>query len=206
MRIAIVKFNVYVVKFRISGTNSQEKVHFFIKNNTCLKIVACATKWYFCTVKLDLPPFVQGAMAPKVGKTAKFIGMMIKTHLAKLGVPITKEQFIVLLCLEEGSKSQSFLAVLTERDKGSLTRLIQSLEKKSYLKRKVSQEDHRVNEVELTTKGNQVLEETKPIMKNLFAVLQNGIEEEEMEIATRVLEKIQTNATDEIERIEQTKK
>ncbi len=153
-------------------------------------------------VNSDLPPFVEGAMAPRVAKTTKFISMMIKSHLAAHDVPLTKEQFIVLLCLEEGAKNQSFLAILTERNKGSLTRLIQSIEKKGYIERNVSSADNRVNEVELTSEGKMVLEETKPIMKNLFAVLQQGVEEEEMQIATRVLEKIQINATHEIERLE----
>jgi len=145
-------------------------------------------------------------MAPKVGRTAKFVSMMIKSHFAMHKIKLTKEQFIVLLCLEAGRKSQSFLAIITERDKGSLTRLIQSLEKKSYVKRAISDKDSRVNEVELTSQGSLILEETKPVMKKLFSKVQQGISESEMELATQVLEKMQQNAINEIQKIEETKK
>lgn len=161
---------------------------------------------YFCIVKSEFPKFVQGAMAPRVTKTAKFISMMVKANFTAHKVPLTKEQFIVLLCLEEESKSQSFLAIITERDKGSLTRLIQSLEKKEYIKRKVCAEDNRVNQVELTSKGRLVLEDTKPLMRKMLDAIQVGISKEEMEIATRVLEKMQDNAQKEMDRIEVTKK
>ena len=154
----------------------------------------------------ETPTFVSDYLVPKVGKTAKMVSMMVKSHFIGNNIPLTKEQFIVLLCLEEGFKSQSFLAMVTERDKGSLTRLIQSLEKKSYVKRTISAEDSRVNEVELTSIGKVILEETKPVMKKLFSIVQQGITESEMELATQVLEKMQRNVMNVIEKIEEAKK
>ncbi len=154
----------------------------------------------------ETPTFVSDYLVPKVGKTAKMVSMMVKSHFIGNNIPLTKEQFIVLLCLEEGFKSQSFLAMVTERDKGSLTRLIQSLEKKSYVKRTISAEDSRVNEVELTSIGKVILEETKPVMKKLFSIVQQGITESEMELATQVLEKMQRNVMNIIEKIEEAKK
>ena len=150
----------------------------------------------------DFPTFVQGVLTPKIGKTAKLVNIMMKTHFAVKGIPLTKEQFVVLLCLEEEAKTQSFLTLITERDKGSLTRLIQSLEKKEYVKRRVSEEDNRVNEVELTPKGSEILESTKPMMKNLFMLLQEGIDEKEIQVVIRVMQKIQANAMNEIERLD----
>ncbi|MFB1023045.1 MAG: MarR family transcriptional regulator [Vicingaceae bacterium] len=154
----------------------------------------------------ETPTFVSDYLVPKVGKTAKMVSMMVKSHFIGNNIPLTKEQFIVLLCLEEGFKSQSFLAMVTERDKGSLTRLIQSLEKKSYVKRTISAEDSRVNEVELTSIGKVILEETKPVMKKLFSIVQQGITESEIELATQVLEKMQRNVMNIIEKIEEAKK
>ena len=143
---------------------------------------------------------------PKVGKTAKMVSMMVKSYFVGNNIPLTKEQFIVLLCSEEGCKNQSFLAMVTERDKVSLTRLIQSLEKKKYVKRAISAEDSRVNEVELTCEGKVILEETKPVMKKLFSMVQQGITEEEMELVTQVLQKMQLNVMNVIEKIEEAKK
>tara|TARA_B110000503_G_C7153463_1_gene416228 strand:+ start:1892 stop:2365 length:474 start_codon:yes stop_codon:yes gene_type:complete len=156
-------------------------------------------------VKSDFPTFVKGVLTPKIGKTAKLINIMMQTHFNVKGIPLTKEQFVVLLCLEGEVKTQSFLTLITERDKGSLTRLIQSLERKKYVIRRVSEEDNRVNEVELTPKGSEILESTKPMMKNLFTLLQEGIDKNEIEVVSRVMEKMQCNAMKEIERIEEVK-
>lgn len=96
--------------------------------------------------------------------------------------------------------------MVTERGKGSLTRLIQSLEKKKYVKRAISAEDSRVNEVELTYEGKVILEETKPVMKKLFSMVQQGITEKEVELVTQVLQKMQLNVKNVIEKIEEAKK
>lgn len=156
-------------------------------------------------MKNDFPKFVKGAMVPRLGKTTKFINMMIKGHFLANNIPLTKEQFIVLLCLEERPKPQSSLANITERDKGSLTRLVQSLEKKKYVKRKVCSEDNRVNHVEMTAKGKVILNKTKPVISELFDRIQVNIDEKEKEIAMRVIEQIQNNALKEIETLEHIK-
>lgn len=145
-------------------------------------------------------------MIPKIGKTTKFIHMMIQGHFTIRDISLTREQFIVLLCLEDEMKPQSFLTVLTERDKGSLTRLVQSLEKKKYIKREVSQEDSRVNEVEITEEGKRVLNQTKPLMSELLQRLEIGIDEQEKQVALKVIQQIQDNAMLELEKLEHTKK
>ena len=145
-------------------------------------------------------------MIPQLGKTTKFINMMVKAHFVANDIPLTKEQFIVLLCLEEEPQPQSFLATITERDKGSLTRLVQSLEKKRYVIRKACKADSRVIQVEVSPKGRAILEQTKPIIKSLFARLQLGVDEKEKVVAMKVIEQIQENASKEIEKIEHIKK
>jgi DNA-binding MarR family transcriptional regulator len=169
-------------------------------------MVAPATNSYFCSVKNEIPLFVRGEMAPRIGRSAKLITLLIKAQFTANGISLTKEQFVLLMHVEEGPKPQSSLAMITERDKGSLTRLVQSLEKKNYVTRKMCEADGRVNHVKITKKGIDVLNQTKPIVSELFVQLKSGIEEEEKEIALKVLEKILDNATKELEKIENTKK
>lgn len=141
-------------------------------------------------------------IVPKVGKTAKYISAFIRAKLEQQGLGLSKEQFIVLHHLEEEDKAQSMLAMITERDKGSLTRLVQSLEKKELVKRKVCPNDSRVNRVSITEKGRAILEQTKPIFKEVFNVLEAGISEEEKAIVDRVLQKLRENANHEMEKLE----
>lgn len=169
------------------------------------KLVAPTTNFYFRQVKFQFPSFLQEAIAPKVGRTAKVIHMMMKATLLQKNIDLTKEQFFVLLCLEQEARPQSFLAMITERDKGSLTRLVQSLEKKEYVQRSVSESDGRVNYVELTPQGQKVLNNTKPLMTKMVMQLQDGIDEHEKSIALKVLQQVQGNALSELERIENIK-
>lgn len=144
----------------------------------------------------------EGKIVPKVGKAAKYISAFIRAKLEQQGLSLSKEQFIVLHHLEEEDKAQSMLAMITERDKSSLTRLVQSLEKKGLVKRKVCPNDSRVNRVSITEKGRAILEQTKPIFKEVFKVLEAGISEEEKAIVDRVLQKLRENANHEMEKLE----
>jgi DNA-binding MarR family transcriptional regulator len=156
-------------------------------------------------VNFKFPKFLDGAIGPVVGKTGKIIHMMMQANFTANNIPLTKEQFIVLICLEEAPRPQSFLALITERDKGSLTRLVQGLEKKEYVVRTVSETDARINQVAVTEKGREIIQQTKPLMKGLVNSLQAGIDLEELAIATKVLEQVQANAIQKIEELEQHK-
>ena len=157
---------------------------------------------YFRAVENLTPSFIEHAIAPHVGKTSKFISMLVKNLFAKHNIPLSKEQFIVLICVEQGAKPQSSLVNITERNKGSLTRLVQSLEKKRYVKRKDCCEDNRVNWVEITEEGRTILKKTKPLMQEVFSLLQTGIEEEEKRTALKVIQRMQQNAIEEIEKLD----
>ncbi len=161
--------------------------------------------YIFAPMNFKFPTFLEGAMAPKVGKTAKCIRMMMRALFTAHQIPLTKEQFIVLICLQEEPQPQSALALITERDKGSLTRLVQSLEKKNYVKRTVSNTDARVNQVALTKHGKEIIKQTKPLMLKFVQSLQQGIDPAEMEIASKVLTQIQNNALDQLNKLEQHK-
>jgi DNA-binding MarR family transcriptional regulator len=153
-------------------------------------------------MKNELPSFVQNLVAPNVGRTAKYINSLIKSRFEENEIPLSKEQYIVLLRVENEPKPQKFLANVTERDKGSLTRLVQSLEKKQLVKRKICQEDSRVNKVEITKRGTAVLNQVKPLMISIYESLHGGINAQEKEITLKVLSIIQENAMKEIKEIE----
>lgn len=167
-----------------------------------MNLVAYATKLYFRAVNLEFPSFSKGQLIPNIGKTTKLSSFLVKALFSLHQIDLSKEQFILLLCLEQGSKRQSSLADITERDKGSLTRLVQSLEKKGFIKRRVCGRDSRVNYVEIDRKGREILEKAKPIMLELFQSLQNGIDPEHHKITIQVLETIQNNAIQEFEKID----
>lgn len=133
-------------------------------------------------------------LIPTLGKTMKHVDYLIQSKLNEAGLSLTKKQCILMNLISEGPKPQHSLALITGRDKGSLTRLIQSLERKQYVKRFVSTKDKRVNLVQLTKKGEQALGEASPVLHSVFKSLQKGITKNEQEVVSGILHRIMGNA------------
>ncbi|NNC84156.1 MAG: MarR family transcriptional regulator [Flavobacteriales bacterium] len=134
-----------------------------------------------------------------MGKTMKHIDMLMCGRLAESGIALTVKQVIVLHKLERGCTHQSELAILTGRDKGSLTRLIQSLERKGFVERTASTEDKRVNIVLLTPSGRQMLDRARPILDQTFEAVLDGISEDDRLVTRQVLQQILQNTLDILE-------
>ena len=70
---------------------------------------------------------------------------------------LTREQWSILAVLwKNDGCSQQALAEATYRDKPSITRLIDNLEKEGYVERKADKNDRRLNLIFLTQKGRDI--------------------------------------------------
>ena len=134
-------------------------------------------------------------LAPWIGRTCKIINMYISDVLKHNNIQVTKEQWIVLKILHEDNDGiiQNDLAFITDRNKASLTRLINVMEKNNLVKRIPSKEDSRKNLIYITNNGKQLFLKVKPLMLSSIETLQNGITEDEKSIFINVMTKIQTN-------------
>lgn len=142
-------------------------------------------------LKIDFP---ENFLMPWLGKTSKMLRMFLKFNFAQHGFDLTHEQFVLIAHLyhEDGIK-QKDLAFITERNKGSLARLVSTAEKKNLVARIPSTEDKRVNKIYLTKQGRDVFEKLKPVLDSCEAQVKKGLTEKEIEIMISVLEKIQNN-------------
>ena len=135
---------------------------------------------------------LNSTVLPWIGKTAKLMSMAIRDKFTEQGFDLTKEQFIVLKVLhEKDGVPQKNLANITERNKGSLARLINTMEKKNFVVRIPSKEDKRINLVYLTKLGKKTFQELKPVLWEQFRFFQEDLTPEEIETTIAVLEKIQ---------------
>jgi len=134
-------------------------------------------------------------LAPWIGQTSKLMTLYITDVFKKHNVSLTKEQWIVLKILHEEQDGiiQNDLAFITGRNKGSLTRLINVMEKNDLVKRIASKEDSRKNLVFITTNGKKTFAKMKPIMLENIKILQNGISETEIEQFINIMKKLQNN-------------
>lgn len=138
-------------------------------------------------------PFEKSLM-PELGRTAKHAGYYFIDILQEHGIDLSKEQWLVLKKLHENDgQIQSNLAFLTNRCKTSLTRLINTLEKKGYVHRVSSKKDKRINHVYLTDTGINIFNRSRPVLNILVTNLQEGIDPKDMDKTIKVLQKIQEN-------------
>ena len=110
------------------------------------------------------------------------------------GLDISMDQWMILGPIWQlESPSQKELGEICFRDKPSITRIIDSLEKKSLVARVPDQIDHRIKRVVLTKAGKQLFYDVLPIMEKTREEVRGNIPEEEIQIFKNVLSKIIKN-------------
>lgn len=133
-------------------------------------------------------------LIPWLGRTAKMLDHYQNKELQSNGFDLTKEQFVALKILSEcNGTSQNKLACITNRDKTSMTRLVNTLEKKNFIARIPSKEDKRINQLFITKAGDKILNNVAPYVVENVNFLQKGVSKEEIELVIDVLTRIQTN-------------
>jgi DNA-binding MarR family transcriptional regulator len=137
-------------------------------------------------------PSIKDMLVPSMGRAFKHIHILGSKRLANTG--LTLKQFILLEHVRDKSLPQCDLAIITDRDKGSLTRLIQSLERKKFVKRTVAEHDKRVNLVEATAAGRSVLKAAYPIMMDMFEELTRGIGPQELNAVKAIMTTLMSRA------------
>lgn len=133
-----------------------------------------------------------------MGKTMKHVDILLNAKLQEAGFDLTKKQVLLMRFISVGVHAQSELCVITERDKSSLTRLIQSLERKNLVVRTAHEKDKRQQLVSLTEEGHLLLNKAMPIMFSAFEIMEAGINKEELEVTKRVLKQLLANTELEI--------
>ena len=113
------------------------------------------------------------------------------------GLQITPEQYIVLDTLwDKGAMSQQKLADIMQKDKNSVTKLVDILEKKNLLTRKSDKNDRRVKILEVTELAASLKEKTTVVALNAVNDLLKNIHEDDLKKVIEVLRKINANIDD----------
>jgi len=144
--------------------------------------------------EFQIPINFEKSVVPWIGKTAKLLSIFLKDTFAKHAVDLTKEQFILLKVLhDQDGVIQKDLAFITERNKSSLARLINTMERKNFVARIPDAEDKRINRVHLTAHGHKIFLRIQPVVQTCIQQAQQGLTEEEIKTTIAVLEKVQKN-------------
>ena len=116
----------------------------------------------------------------------------------KSGLDISLDQWMVLGPIWQlESASQKELGEITLKDKTSITRLVDILEKKNLVVRVEDQIDHRIKRVILTNAGKQLFFDVLPIMEKTREEVRKDISDQDIETFKKVLSSIIVNLEDE---------
>lgn len=127
-----------------------------------------------------------------IADTFKLLKDHIAHSLSKENVQISRTQYLVLKAINEQNLcSQNELAVLFKRNKSSLKRVIDTLEKKGYVQRRTSKTDKRRCEIGITQSGSKVLVLVTPHLQKVASLLESNLSEIEINSTKKVLHKIQ---------------
>ncbi|NCB68304.1 MAG: MarR family transcriptional regulator [Bacteroidia bacterium] len=129
-----------------------------------------------------------------VGKISAAINRTFLRSFVAEGIDISTEQWSVMACLwKEDKVTQQKLCELTAKDKPSMTRLIDKLEKSRLVTRVSDPTDRRTNIIHLTSAGVALQAKATEIVMRVANRTLNGISEEELNTSRTVLKKIMAN-------------
>ena len=130
------------------------------------------------------------------GMATTAVARRLQKNYRQAGLEITIEQWSVLYHLwKEDGLSQQELGIRTFRDKASITRLIDNLERLSLVTRVASKEDRRINLVYLTDAAKPLQQLTYELANQTMNEALLNINKEEIEVVKNVLQRVYDNLT-----------
>ena len=128
------------------------------------------------------------------GKLSTAITRKLYRRFREEEIEVTPEQWIVLhqLWNKEGVTQQE-LCVNTFKDKPSMTRLIDNLERQSLVERRTNKEDRRINMIYLTPEGKNMKQKIYPIVTRSMQMAFEGISDDDLELLRKGMSKIFNN-------------
>ena len=128
------------------------------------------------------------------GKASTAIARRLQKNFKQSGLDITIEQWSVLYHLwKQEGQSQQQLCDATFRDKPSITRLVDNLEKLKLVKRVPSKDDRRINLIYLTKEAIQLQEKSMELANQTLNEALLGVTNGQIEIAKEVLHTVYEN-------------
>lgn len=123
-------------------------------------------------------------------KLKQYIAVMLRQS----DVPLTPEQFMLIdLLWNQGEMSQQQLADQLQKDKNSVTKLVDAIERKGFVIRKQNPNDRRSNTLVLTEKAEFLKDGAKETGISILENMLEGISEEELKSFLITLRKLNQN-------------
>ena len=110
------------------------------------------------------------------------------------GYNLTPEQFLVMDAIwDEGKMSQQKIADTIFKDKNSVVKLLDGLEKKNLVRRVTNKDDRRQNLIEITPYAKEIQQNVTDIAMNAVDLIIKDIPKQDLHIFIKVLTKMAEN-------------
>ncbi|MBE6225738.1 MAG: MarR family transcriptional regulator [Bacteroidales bacterium] len=110
------------------------------------------------------------------------------------GYNLTPEQFLVMDAIwDEGKMSQQKIADTIFKDKNSVVKLLDGLEKKNLVRRVANKDDRRQNLIEITPYAKEIQQNVTDIAMNAVDLIIKDIPKQDLHIFIKVLTKMAEN-------------
>src|SRR5580765_102657 len=128
------------------------------------------------------------------GKASTAIARRLQKKFNASAMNLTIEQWSVLYHLwKQDGISQQELCNATFRDKPSITRLVDNLEKLNLVKRVASDNDRRINLIYLTKQGQKLEQQAMTMAEETLNEALRGVPTEQIEVCKEVLQIVYDN-------------
>lgn len=135
-------------------------------------------------------------VAVELNLTGCKLKQFIASKLRQEDVPLTPEQFLLIdLLWNHGSMSQQQLADQMQKDKNSVTKLVDAIERKGFVVRQQNALDRRSNTLVLTEKALELRDGAKQKGISILDEMLDGISETELRAFLATLNKLNVNMT-----------
>ena len=135
-------------------------------------------------------------VAVELNLTGCKLKQFIAAKLRQENVPLTPEQFLLIdLLWNQGSMSQQQLADQMHKDKNSVTKLVDAIERKGFVYRQQNASDRRSNTLVLTEKALELRDHAKQKGISILDEMLDDISETELRAFISTLNKLNVNMT-----------
>ncbi len=140
----------------------------------------------------------ENSIGTQIGKTFRVLRHTLQREFINAGYNLTLEQWLILLLLKiRNNRSQYELGDACDKEKTTITRIIDNLYKHGFVKRVQDENNRRSNIISITEKGYEAEKVLTPIAIEINKKALKGFSQEEIELFFNMMNRIINNLNEE---------
>lgn len=136
-----------------------------------------------------------------IGYNVRFFTKVLRHRLIRnfrdKNYEVTIDEWIAIAFLYRfEDRNQLILGDFLMQDKTAVTRLLDNLEKKKFVRRTIDRRDKRNRIIKLTAAGRREFNKLRPVVEKTIKEAKNGVSEADYQLTVNTLKKMATNLVD----------